>query len=71
MTTPNAGEDAKELGHRPIAVRNVNVTGTLKNSLADSFKNKHATITQPRHLGIYPRKMKPFKLVQKPVHKCL
>ena len=47
MTTPNAGEDVKELGHQSIAVRNVNVTGTLKNSLAESFKNKHATITQP------------------------
>ena len=47
MTTPNAGEDAKKLGHRSIAGKNVNVAGTLENSLADSFKKKHVTVTRP------------------------
>lgn len=56
MTTPNAGGHVEKLDHSYITSGNVKLYGYFENSLAMSYKTKHASTIQPsncilRHLS--------------------
>lgn len=71
MTISNAGKDVEKLdkSYAYIAGGSVKWYSHSVNTLAVSYKIRHATTIQPNTpLDIYTRELKTYLFIQKPVH---